>query len=79
MPGPLNYIISLLPNHEETIRILYLVDEDFRTLCEDYYTSKIHTEKYKDQMITNKHREEEYRHLTSSLEKEIIEYLTNRE
>jgi hypothetical protein len=79
MSSPLSHIISQLPEHGETIRILYLVDEDFRTLCEDYYTSKMHMEKYKDEMIANRHRELEYRQLTSSLENEIIEYITNRE
>jgi len=79
MSNLLNFIVSQFTNHAETIRILYLVDEDFKSLCDDYYTSKMHSEKLHDKMLSDKQWENEYQHLSSVLEKEIIDYITNRE
>lgn len=60
----------------EAIKELYKVDEDFKALCDDYNTSKMNIEKFKDRSLEDKRRELEYKDLTQDLEKEILEYIT---
>jgi len=62
----------------EAIKMLYKVDDDFKTLCDDYLISKTSLEKIKEKSVEDKQRELEYRRLALDLEKEIIEYVTKR-
>ena len=76
---PLILIIEQFPEHIEMIQTLYLADDDFRTLCEDYFTSKMAVEKLKGKVLDDLKGELEYMHLSSTLENEILEYIKNRE
>jgi hypothetical protein len=73
------WIIGQFPKHADIIQVLFLADDDFRTLCEDYYISKMRAEKLKGKILEDLHGELEYLDLSSTLEKEIIEYIKNRE
>jgi hypothetical protein len=62
----------------ETIKMLYRVDDDFKTLCDDYLLSKTSLEEFKEKTLEDKQRELEYKRLSRELEKEILEYVTKR-
>lgn len=62
----------------ETIQILYLVDDDFKAICDDYATSKTGMEKYHQKTQEDSRYKEEYESLSLELEKEILRYLKNR-
>ena len=62
----------------ETIKMLYKVDDDFKTLCDDYLTSKYSLEKFKERSAEDKQMELEYKRLSRDLEKEILEYVIKR-
>jgi len=76
---PLTWIIGQFPKHAELIHRLFLDDDDFRSLCEDYFTSKMTAEKLKGKLIEDLKGEMVYLDLSSTLEKEILEYIKNRE
>ena len=59
----------------ETIKALYDVDEDFKTLCDDYVTCKVKVEIYKGKSLDNLRSEREFQQMSFDLEKEIIEYV----
>ncbi len=61
--------------YRDTIEMLYLLDEDFKTLCDDYCISKNSFEKYCENPGEDRKRELEYKDLTLDLEKEILEYV----
>ncbi|MBF4465387.1 hypothetical protein [Flavobacterium sp. LC2016-12] len=64
-----------LSNYQESIKVLYLVDDDFKTMCDDYCCSKINVEKFKKKMQEDFHLKVEYENLTKELEEEIVQYI----
>ena len=64
--------------HMDDIGMLYLWDEDFKSLCDDYCTVTISIEKFKETSPKNLQRELEYKHLSVELENEILNYLRSR-
>ncbi|HTE23311.1 hypothetical protein [Flavitalea sp.] len=76
IPKALN--TSQFAEYIETIKMLYKVDDDFKTLCDDYLTSKTSLEKFKEKSVEDKQRELEYKRLSLDLEKEILEYVIKR-
>ena len=67
--------IEQFSEYKETIELLYSIDDDFKTLCDDYYMSKMYTEKFKNRLLRDMENELEYKRLTQELEKEILEYI----
>ena len=61
----------------ETIKMLYRIDDDFKTLCDDYVISKANEEKLRSFELADKQSEIEYRQLSRDLEKEILDYVNN--
>jgi len=59
----------------ESIKIMYLVDDRFKTICDDYCTSKINTEKYKKKFEKDFRHKLEYENLSKELEEEILFYI----
>lgn len=59
----------------ESIKIMYLVDDRFRMICNDYCASKISTEKYKKKFEKDFHHKLEQENLSKELEEEILFYL----
>lgn len=62
-------------NYQESIKVLYLIDDDFKSMCDDYCCSKINVEKYRIKMQEDFHLKVEYENLAKELEQEIVEYI----
>jgi hypothetical protein len=62
----------------ESIKTMYLIDEQFRTICDEYCLSKLNTKKYKEKF------EKDFRHalknenLSRELEEEILIYIIKK-
>ena len=69
--------LNIIPfaEHLATIEKLYMTDENFKTLWDDYYTSKINLEKFRGKSLEDMRSELEYQQLTTELENEIFNYL----
>lgn len=77
MPIPRELNTAQLAEHMDAIRTLYLTDDDFKSLCDDYCTVTTDIEKFKSNP-RDLPRELEYKHLSVELEKEILYYVKNR-
>jgi hypothetical protein len=75
MHTPLNLVILNFFEYRDTIKSLYLNDDDFKTLCEDYYTSRINMEKFKSRLLQERNRELEFEELSLKLEIEILDFI----
>ena len=73
VPNALN--IASFAEYMETIKTLYEVDDDFKTLCDDYVTCKVKIDVYKSKSLDNLRSELEFQQMSFELEKEIIEYV----
>ncbi len=67
--------IDEFAEYKEVINKLYLIDEDFRALCDDYSMSKTQIEKLSVKSLEDKQRKIEYQQLSLELEKEILDYV----
>ena len=76
LPHDLN--ISKFAEYLDTIKMLYEVDDDFKSLVDDYLDSKKNFEKFKDQSFETKQLKQEFKRLSQNLEKEILEYVLKR-
>jgi len=74
IPPGLN--IAQFAEYIETIKMLYRVDDDFKTLCDDYVTSKMKMEKSTGKPLEERRNELEYEQLSRDLEKEILDYVS---
>lgn len=75
MPIPPALDIDEFAEYKEVINRLYLIDDDFRALCDDYSMSKTHIEKLNVKSLEDKQRKIEYQQLSLELEKEILDYV----
>jgi hypothetical protein len=75
MQEALEYILSRYPDHRAKIVEIFNRDEDFRILCQDYYTSAAALEASRHDTIKNRKVENEYSQVYVELEKEIIHLL----
>ena len=64
-----------LSNYQESIKVLYLVDDDFKSICDDYCCSKLNVEKFQQKIKTNFQMKSEYENLAKELEEEIVLYI----
>ena len=64
-----------LSNYQQSIKVLYLVDDDFKNMCDDYCCSKLNVEKHNQIMQENFHLKVEYENLTKELEDDIVRYI----
>jgi len=78
MPIPRELNTAQFAEHMDDIRILYLADEDFKSLCDDYCTVNISLEKFNGTSAKDLQRQLEYKHLSVELENEILNYVKNR-
>ncbi len=72
-------MLARFPEYEETIRLLYHFDDEFKSLCEDYHTSQLNTDRFRTKAFQDKVAEQEYKNLSEVLEHEIIMYMKNRQ
>lgn len=63
----------------DSIKILYLVDDKFKTICDDYCMSKVNTEKYRKKFEKDFRHKLEFENLSKELEEEILIYLIRKE
>ncbi|TPG33945.1 hypothetical protein [Flavobacterium pectinovorum] len=75
MPIPEVLNAEKFESHKELIRILYLVDGDFKNMCDDYSMSRFCIEKYKEKVAQDVGVKKEYENLFDELEKEILIYI----
>jgi hypothetical protein len=59
----------------ESLKILYLVDDQFKSICNEYCSSRTKTEKYKKKFEKNFRNKLEFENLSNELEEEILIYL----
>jgi hypothetical protein len=78
MPIPRELNNAQFAEHMDAIRILYLADEDFKSLCDDYCTVRTSIEKFEGTSVRDLERASEYKHLSVDLEREILYYVKNR-
>jgi len=78
MPIPTALNTIQFSEYIDIIKMLYREDDDFKTLCDDYNTSKSQLEKYKGKSIEDMRSELEYQQLSLDLEKEILDYIRKR-
>lgn len=64
-----------LSNYQESIEVLYLVNDDFKSMCDDYCCSKLNVEKYRKKILEHFHLKAEYENLTKELEDEIVLFI----
>lgn len=64
-----------LSNYRESIKVLYLVDDDFKIICDDYCCSKINVEDCRQKIKTTFQMKVEYENLAKELEDEIVLYI----
>jgi len=64
-----------LSSYQESIEVLYLVNDDFKSMCDDYCCSKLNVEKYTKKIQENFHLKAEYENLTKELEDEILLFI----
>lgn len=75
MRKELIHTIDRFPEYRVKIQDLYLVNEDFRSLCEDYFDCGEQLKKFKHQTLSDKLTEIECRHLFLELETELLNFL----
>ena len=62
----------------ESIKILYLVDDRLKTICDDYCHSKVRTEKLKKKFEKSFNQKLKSENLSKELEEEILFYLLKK-
>lgn len=61
----------------ESIIILYLADDEFKAICDDYCVSKINMEQYKKKSEEDLRWQAEYEMVAIELEEEILRFIKN--
>ncbi|MDW8850431.1 hypothetical protein SD960_10040 [Flavobacterium sp. MMLR14_040] len=70
---------SKFAEYIESLKILYLVDDKFKTMCDEYCNSKANSEKYRKKFEKDFRHKLEYENLSKELEEEILIYLIRKE
>jgi uncharacterized protein YdcH (DUF465 family) len=78
MPIPRELNNAQFAEHMDAIRILYLADEDFKSLCDDYCTVRTSIEQFNGTSVRDLERASEYKQLSVELQEEILYYVKNR-
>ena len=68
-------MMSRFPAYRERIMEAYKNNDEFKSLCEDFYTSALSLRNCKTQVIKDKQSEVEYQKLFLDLEVEILNFL----
>lgn len=59
----------------ESIIVLYLTDDEFKAICDDYCISKMNIDKYKKKTEEDSQSKSDYESLSAELEDEIIKFI----
>lgn len=60
---------------QDSIKVLYLIDDDFKSICDDYCYTKINAEKFKEKIRHDFQIKIEYENLAKELEDDIVQYI----
>lgn len=71
----IRFMISRYPAFKDKILSAYRNSDEFKGLCEDFYSSSRTLEDYKEKVMKDIKNELEYRKLFIDLENEILKYL----
>ena len=66
-------------HHLGIISELYELDDEFRSLCDDYCQNRLNIDKLKRKCLETRVRQLECEELSIDLAEEIIEYVINRQ
>lgn len=72
------FMLSKFPSHRNLILDEYMNNEEFKSLCEDFYSTARTLETYQERMMSDVKNELEYRNVFQDLEKEIIRFLDTK-
>jgi hypothetical protein len=75
MNEDIKFMMSRFSAYKEQILDAYETNEEFKSLCEDFYSSALILENYKKKMLKDKKNELEYRKVFLDLENEILNFL----
>lgn len=78
MDEEIKFMISRYPAFKDRIVTAYKDSDEFKGLCEDFYSSSKILEGYKEKVIKDINNELEYRKLFLDLESEILKFLSSQ-
>jgi hypothetical protein len=73
----LRLIRKKFPEQSERIEELYETNEDFRTLCSDYYLCVQHLQKFQKEFGEKRSSIKEYEDIYAELERELYHFIIN--
>jgi hypothetical protein len=76
MSEDIEFMIKRFPMHKDKILNESKSNDEFKTLCEDFYACALMLQNQKKKIIKNKTSELEYRKLFLDLEDELANFLT---
>ena len=74
MSEDVKFMMSRFSAYKEQILDAYETNEEFKSLCEDFYSSALILENYKKKILKDKKSELEYRKLFLDLENEVFNF-----
>jgi hypothetical protein len=78
MSEDVEFMMKRFPLHRDRILNEYNTNDDFKTLCEDFYTISLILQHQKKATIKNKQSELEYQKLFLDLENELVNFLMSK-
>ena len=69
------FMVSRFPAYKDKILEEYTRNDEFKSLCEDFYSSAISLNNFKTQVMKDKKSEQEYQKVFIELEVEILNFL----
>lgn len=75
MTRELDHMINAFPAHRGKLIDLYDTNEDFRSLCDDYWQCNCSLNKIHQDATHDKRSENSYKMLCLDLEQEVLQYL----
>jgi hypothetical protein len=76
IPNALN--IEKFAKDMESLIVLYLADDEFKAICDDYCISKMNLEKYRQKLKEDAQCEFDYETVATELEEEILRFIRER-
>jgi hypothetical protein len=77
MSEDVKFMVDRFSAYKDQILDAYQTDDEFKTLCEDFYSSALILGNFKKKLLQDKRSELEYRKLFLDLESEVLDFLGN--
>ena len=75
MSDDVKFMMDRFSLYKDQILEAYQTNDEFKSLCEDFYSSALILENLKQKLLKDKRSELEYRRLFLDLENEILDFL----